>query len=522
MSILYGSETGTAEDVAYITQRSLDMLREVNKKEVPLLCTRINSLASYDITSLPSEQNVVFVVSTTGDGEVPEGMKKFWKFLLQKNLGADSLKGVKVAIFGLGDSSYEKYNACARKLSSRLKQLGSSELVTLGLGDDRHTYGYLSGYNKWIQDLREKFGGKEPSSAAVEETIVIIPSPSPSRYDVETSETDDNGLKAEYKNVFDSRHHRPSLDENSPSCPHVPSSEIKFQSRAGAAAGGETELHLPPTPSQTLVARVALNERMTGETWPQDVRRICLDLSAVTKAKCASWPLFVAGDVAVVSPVNAVEWVDRMLQLEQFVVCDGKPVPLKRKIFLSIKRLAGSPGSEVHRENRVKNMDCSLFELFSRRLDISGIPGRSFFTGLSAFASNEEEAEKLQELGDAEGTGLYYEYCLREKRTFVEVMEEFPSARPPLDALLELIPSLRPRSYSIATTGYTNPTNLELCVAVTESTTPYNRTRTGICSGYLARTVPGKLNFRGGSHRDKLLLYTGGVLIHLEWYIRQL
>ena len=37
-------------------------------------------------------------------GEVPNNMKTFWKFLLRKSLPVDSLKGILVAVFGLGDS----------------------------------------------------------------------------------------------------------------------------------------------------------------------------------------------------------------------------------------------------------------------------------------------------------------------------------------------------------------------------------------------------------------------------------
>jgi sulfite reductase alpha subunit-like flavoprotein len=34
----------------------------------------------------------------------------FWKYLLRKYLGAQWLKGVRHAVFGLGDSGYQKYN----------------------------------------------------------------------------------------------------------------------------------------------------------------------------------------------------------------------------------------------------------------------------------------------------------------------------------------------------------------------------------------------------------------------------
>lgn len=37
-------------------------------------------------------------------------MQGFWKFLLQRNLVRNWLEGVHYAVFGLGDSGYQKYN----------------------------------------------------------------------------------------------------------------------------------------------------------------------------------------------------------------------------------------------------------------------------------------------------------------------------------------------------------------------------------------------------------------------------
>jgi len=38
---------------------------------------------------------VIFVCSTTGQGEEPDNMKQFWRFLLRKNLPPDSLQGMR-------------------------------------------------------------------------------------------------------------------------------------------------------------------------------------------------------------------------------------------------------------------------------------------------------------------------------------------------------------------------------------------------------------------------------------------
>ena len=84
--IVYASETGTAEDLAYSLFGLLKRALSVN----------VTSMENYDVTKLPDEEIVVFVVSTTGDGDVPTSMLGFWKFLLQKHLSSTSLSSVEV------------------------------------------------------------------------------------------------------------------------------------------------------------------------------------------------------------------------------------------------------------------------------------------------------------------------------------------------------------------------------------------------------------------------------------------
>lgn len=56
------------------------------------------------VASLPSEPALVFVASTTGQGEAPDNMRQLWRFLLRKSLAPGSLGALRAAVFGLGDS----------------------------------------------------------------------------------------------------------------------------------------------------------------------------------------------------------------------------------------------------------------------------------------------------------------------------------------------------------------------------------------------------------------------------------
>lgn len=54
------------------------------------------------------------------------------------------------AVLGLGDSSYIKYNFCAKKLYKRLLQLGAEPLVEPGYADDQHDLGIDAVVYPWI------------------------------------------------------------------------------------------------------------------------------------------------------------------------------------------------------------------------------------------------------------------------------------------------------------------------------------------------------------------------------------
>lgn len=123
--ILYGSQTGTAKEMSETVAREL-IYREFSIK--------LFAMNDYDIRNLPNEKYIIFVVSTTGQGDPPDNMQKFWKFLLLKDIPKDALSQVNFTIFGLGDSGYQKFNAMARKLYQRLLQIGAKEFHEKGLG----------------------------------------------------------------------------------------------------------------------------------------------------------------------------------------------------------------------------------------------------------------------------------------------------------------------------------------------------------------------------------------------------
>jgi len=226
---------------------------------------------------------------------------------------------------------------------------------------------------------------------------------------------------------------------------------------------------------------VVENARLTADDWLQDVRHLRIGLPDKSMGGCATDYAFRGGDVAVVYPVNGPSVVDAAMR----IVLAAEP-RLASDSVLHITRpgMEGRAPSPVRR-TRLPPLTCSLHTLLANLLDVGGVPHRPFFEDLSPFATDEAERDKLAELGSAAGTDLYFDYCVREKKSYVECMSEFPSARPPLAVLLEMVAILQPRQFSISSSSLVDIRHVELCVGLLQRTTPYGRLRTGVCSGHL-------------------------------------
>lgn len=136
LDILFGSQTGTAEDVS---ERFACMARSTS-----IEC-RVRPLDS--ITSIEDLGTfVLFVVATTGDGEEPENMRQFWRLIMRRSLSTvpEILSDIHYALIGLGDSTYPKFNFIGKKLAKRLEQLGAQTICEKVLADEQHPHGIPS------------------------------------------------------------------------------------------------------------------------------------------------------------------------------------------------------------------------------------------------------------------------------------------------------------------------------------------------------------------------------------------
>lgn len=154
LTVAFASDGGNAEAVA----------KKVNRQALGRgLKSVVLAMDDLSIEDLPTETNIVFITSTSGQGEFPTNGKQFWDGL--KNTTDLELSTVKYSVFGLGDSQYwprkedkHYYNKPAKDLESKLKLYGGIELAEIGLGDDQDADGFNTGFNEWIPKIWKALG----------------------------------------------------------------------------------------------------------------------------------------------------------------------------------------------------------------------------------------------------------------------------------------------------------------------------------------------------------------------------
>jgi sulfite reductase alpha subunit-like flavoprotein len=114
-------------------------------------------------------------------------------------------------------------------------------------------------------------------------------------------------------------------------------------------------------------------------------------------------------------------------------------------------------------------------------LDLAGRPTRKLYKMLSYFADGAEK-EELAKL--ANGEGDFLATVAAETMSVMDVLEHF-TCRADFAHLLEVVPTIKPRLYSIASSQKLNPHTLELCIVVNTWKTASGVAKTGVCTGYL-------------------------------------
>ncbi|MEM8633150.1 MAG: sulfite reductase flavoprotein subunit alpha [Pseudomonadota bacterium] len=118
LDILFGTQTGNAEEVAN-EAAALAKTRG--------FLPRVNDLDAIEMPQLAEMENLIVVISTYGEGEMPDNAELFWEALSATT--APRLESLSYGVLALGDTSYEHFCQAGKLLDTRLEQLGARRLA---------------------------------------------------------------------------------------------------------------------------------------------------------------------------------------------------------------------------------------------------------------------------------------------------------------------------------------------------------------------------------------------------------
>ncbi|CAI5975021.1 unnamed protein product [Closterium sp. NIES-64] len=423
-----------------------------------------------------------FLVATYGDGEPTDDAQRFFKWLHATAAHAEAqddspvpLQGLRFAVFGLGNRQYEHFNLMGKMLDKHLAALGGQRVAEVGLGDDDQCI--EDDFKAWRAGLWKGF-----------EALVLGRGAGGEGQQGE-------GAAGEWE------------DEEE----EVQEYQVRFHSRVGQAgvAGENGELN------GGLNGHVheEMNGKMNGETngkvnggekqvngvgehkngGEEEEEQMSMgEAIAAVGWHSHSIGRYEVGDHVAVFPENSdadVAAVAKCLGLDlDDVISLHLPSP-------SLLLLAASCAKQCHPPiplctpvaarpfpcpNATSFFPTALAALHQAALAV-----------LAHFASHPDEAARLKHLASDGGKAEYREWVAAAHRSLLEVLQAFPSARPPLAVFLASVaPRLQPRFYSISSHPRHEPGALHITCAVVRDITPAGRIHHGVCSSFLHRHLP--------------------------------
>ncbi|KAK5789247.1 hypothetical protein VI817_008371 [Penicillium citrinum] len=472
--ILYGSETGNAQEVAEELGTLTERLRfathvsELNQSSPAsrAICI-VDILASFTVT--------IFVISTTGQGDLPANARKFWKSLLLKKLPPTYLSGVNFTTFGLGDSSYPKFNWAVRKLYKRLAQLGANDIYPTGEADQQHPEGLEGTFIPWATDFRKHLMGRHP----------LAPGEHPIPDDVQLPP----------KWILKLKDEQASVPETGTLAKVAETDEYP----------GLTNLDqdIRPIPD-TFTSTLTENKRVTPQKHWQDVRRIHFTIPESVN--------YVPGDMIAITPKSSPKDAQLLIDLMGWNEQADKPISL-----VPTGTSLGAP--PIPGLDSYPNL--TLRSLLTDYLDVRGIPRRAFFSAIAHYTDNELHKERLLEFTNPEYIDELWDYTTRPRRSIIEVLHEFDSVKIPWQHAVSVLPVIRARQFSIASGGERKrtadgKTQFELLIAIVKYQTVIKRIREGVCTKYLSTLRPGstlRIQLQPGGLNSSQQQLTGSTIL---------
>ncbi|KAI1030063.1 hypothetical protein LB504_010362 [Fusarium proliferatum] len=404
--VFYGSQTGTAESYAI-------QLAKEGKARFGLE-TMVANLEDYDyemLDQLPNDKVVFFILATYGEGEPTDNAVDFYSFITNDNAAfsqGSSLTHFQYAAFGLGNKTYEHYNAIVRRVTAALDALGSSRIGPVGEGDDGSgttEEDFLSWKQEMWNALASKMNLKEVEGVYEPRYIVV--------------ESDFLTLKSSEVYVGE------------PNAAHL--------TQGLGAQYGPYDSHNP------YVARIDASRDLIST---KERTRRCIHVEVDIKGSGLTYE---TGDHLAVWPSNADQEVDRLLRV----------LGLQEKRHHIIKVQA------VDSLTKAPFPTPTTYDSMMRYyLEISGPVSRQMLADLVPFAPDEDVKKRISAISSDKELFHSESHLSNLARLLERVGNGNPWSKIPLSLLIEGLPKLQHRYYSISSSPLVQLDVMSITVAV--------------------------------------------------------
>jgi len=516
--LVYGSETGQAKAIAQ------DI---ADKSSAHGLTADLQDAEGVDRKfKLVNEPLLVLVSSTTGEGEPPNNIAKMLRRLRNKALKEDHLANLSYTILGLGDTNYTQFCQCPKDFHSRFQALGARTFYEPGWADDGIGLDVVC--DPWIEGLWPALKketarlaqatptGVVKSADAIEEKTKPL-SKSDTAVTIQTAPTPSSSAAASSQSIVTSkpptvasltRSIAPlsgaSLSVPAESPPFLSVSwcqqvEKPFDKNHNIDEQDEQTIEKihngVPFPSATSeIFKVPVLEccRLTSDDAVKTALDVCIGTSGT--------PLehFRPGDAFAVVVRNPKPEVDLLLN-RLFPVKEGVEEINGENVTSSSSE--PSPESTftlavLPNTTKVKAEVPAFIQefvtpryVFENLLDIRSVPKKGFLRMLALYCDDELEKRRLLELSSKQGAKDYDAFVRQPGLGFLDILIAFPSLRPPLERIIENLPRLQARSYSISSSPLRCPGRAHFVFNIVEFDIPaelgLGKTRRGICTGMI-------------------------------------
>jgi len=433
LTVFYGTQTGTSERYAreVAAHAAARYKGSVAARAVDL--ETINALDAED--ALKREDGCcVFLQSTYGDGEPTDTSTDFVYWA--RDTASDGrlpelLSGLTFSVFGLGNRSYEHFNAAAKMVHQALVDLGGAPLLKLHLGDDDQCL--EQDFENWREAFWPAFESKFGlhSEGGLEEDLP--------RYDV----IDMPGVEGE----------RAALSQAS-----------KYDKEHSTA-------RVAPTAAKPYLSTVKAVRELNGKGADRSCVHVEFDVAGANVH-------YKHGDHLGVYAENSADITARAAKA---LKCDPN-----RAFRLSKPADASASLAEPF------STPCTVKTAIARYADVLSAPRKQALAALASVAVG-KDAQKLAFLASPAGKDEFATYITKPHRSLLEVMEDFPSAVPDLGLFFGAIaPRLAPRFYSISSSPAQDKNIITATVAVVKEKVATGRVHEGVASTFLQRALEGQ------------------------------